>query len=58
MFIDFSVTIRKIINATLAMVFRLIFKVGLKFILGAKNSKDKNQSENNKSAEKAEADNG
>lgn len=58
MFIDFSVTIRKIINATLAMVFRLIFKVGLKFILGAKNGKDKNQSENNKSAEKAEADNG
>jgi hypothetical protein len=58
MFIDFSVTIRKIINATLAMVFRLIFKVGLKFILGAKNGKDENQSENNKSAEKAEADNG
>ena len=31
LFIDMSLTIRKIINATIAMVFRLIFKVGLTF---------------------------
>ena len=58
MFIDFSVTIRKIINATLGMVFRLIFKVGLKFILGAKNGKENAQSKDTESAVKAETNNG
>lgn len=54
LFIDFNVTIRKIINATIAMVFRLIFKVGLKFILGAKNGKENLQSKDTASAKTAE----
>ena len=54
LFIDFNVTIRKIINATIAMVFRLIFKVGLKFILGAKNGKENTQSKDTASAKNAE----
>lgn len=54
LFIDFSITVRKIINATLAMVFRLIFKVGLKFILGAKKDKENSQSDNTNTAQKAE----
>lgn len=54
LFIDFSVTVRKIINATIAMVFRLIFKVGLKFILGAKKGKENNQSANTASVPAAE----
>ena len=58
LFIDFSITIRKIINATLAMVFRLIFNVALKFILGAKKGKENSQSENTNSAVKAENSNG
>lgn len=53
-FIDFSITIRKIINATLGMVFRLIFNVVLKFILGAKKGKENTKSENTKSASNAE----
>ena len=57
MFIDLSITIRKIINATIAMVFRLIFNVVLKFILGAKNGKENPQSDNTKSAKKAETKN-
>lgn len=57
LFIDFSVTVRKIINATIAMVFRLIFKVGLKFILGAKKGKDTTQSENTDSVPVAEKSN-
>ncbi len=36
LFIDFHLTIRKIINATVAMVVRLLFKVALKFLRGAK----------------------
>ncbi len=39
---DMSITIRKIINATIGMVVRLVFKVVLKFISGAK-KKDKNE---------------
>ena len=58
MFIDFSVTIRKIINATLGMVFRLIFNVVIKFILGAKNGKENLKSKDTESAVKAEANNG
>ena len=50
LFIDMSLTIRKIINATIAMVFRLIFKVGLKFILGAKKGKENNQTQTNNAA--------
>ena len=53
-FIDMSLTIRKIINATIAMVFRLIFKVGLTFIKGAKKGKENNQTQNNKTAPKAD----
>lgn len=56
LFIDFSITIRKIINATLGMVFRLLFNVVLKFILGAKNGKENAQSNNTDSA-KAETSN-
>ena len=58
LFIDFSVTIRKIINATLGMVFRLIFNVVLKFILGAKKGSENAQSKNTDSASKAETNNG
>lgn len=54
LFIDMSLTIRKIINATLAMVFRLIFKVGLKFILGAKKGKENNQTHNKDTADTAD----
>ena len=54
LFIDMSLTIRKIINATIAMVFRLIFKVGLTFIKGAKKGKENNQTQNNKTAPKAD----
>ena len=54
LFIDMSLTIRKIINATIAMVFRLIFKVGLTFIKGAKKGKEDNQTQNNKTAPKAD----
>ncbi len=52
-FFDMSLCLRKIINATFAMVIRLVFGVVLKFILGAKNSKsgkkssDKTQPDNN-----------
>ena len=53
LFIDMSLTIRKIINATIAMVFRLIFKVGLKFILGAKKGKENNQTQTNNAAPEA-----
>ena len=58
LFIDFNVTIRKIINATLGMVFRLIFNVVLKFILGAKKGSENAQSKNTDSASKAETNNG
>jgi hypothetical protein len=58
LFIDFSVTVRKIINATLAMVFRLIFSVALKFILGAKKGKENTQSKDTNTAQKAENMNG
>ncbi len=54
MFIDLSITIRKIINATFAMVFRLIFSVGLKFILGAKKGKENKESKDTKTVETAE----
>ncbi len=57
LFIDFSITIRKIINATIGMVFRLIFNVGLKFILGAKKGKENSQSKDTASAVKAETNN-
>ncbi len=43
-FIDLSITVRKIINATIAMVFRLIFNVALKFIIGAKKGKETTES--------------
>lgn len=58
LFIDFSVTIRKIINATLGMVFRLIFNVVLKFILGAKKGSENTQSKNTDSVPKTETNNG
>lgn len=58
LFIDFSVTVRKIINATLAMVFRLIFSVALKFILGAKKGKENTESKDTNTAQKAENMNG
>ena len=58
LFIDFSITIRKIINATIGMVFRLIFNVGLKFIFGAKKGKENAQSKDTASAVKAETNNG
>lgn len=58
LFIDFSITVRKIINATIAMVFRLLFSVVLKFILGAKKSGEKTESKDTKTAQKAENING
>ena len=57
-FIDFSITVRKIINATLGMVFRLIFSVVLKFLLGAKKGKENTQSKDTNTAQKAENMNG
>ena len=54
LFIDMSLTIRKIINATIAMVFRLIFKVGLTFIKGAKKGKEDNQTQDKNAAQTAE----
>ena len=51
-FLDLSINIRKIISATIAMVVRLIFKVGLKFILGAKKPKEENQSPNTQQTKK------
>ena len=38
-FLDFHLTVRKIINATVGMVFRLIFRVLLKFLKGARSKK-------------------
>ena len=58
LFIDMSLTIRKIINATIAMVFRLIFKVGLTFIKGAKKDEESNQSQHKYPAQTAETKNG
>ncbi len=58
LFIDLSVTVRKIINATIAMVFRLIFSVVLKFIQGANKNKEKTESKDTKTAQKAENMNG
>ena len=58
LFIDFSITVRKIINATIAMVFRLLFSVVLKFFLGAKKGKDTAESKDTKTAQKAENMNG
>ncbi len=43
---DISITIRKIINATIGLVVRLVFKVLLKFISGAKRNKNENQTAN------------
>lgn len=54
LFIDMSLTIRKIINATIAMVFRLIFKVGLTFIKGAKKDKEGSQTQDKNTAQTAE----
>ena len=39
MYLDFHVVVRKTLNATLAMVVRLLFKVVLKFLKGAKSNK-------------------
>lgn len=39
-FCDMNITLRKIINATLAMVFRLIFKVAVKFFIGGTKKKE------------------
>ena len=47
-FMDLKINIRKIINATIAMVVRLLFKVVLKFITGAKNNKNAEQQSENK----------
>lgn len=37
---DMKICIRKIINSTIGMVFRLIFKVVVKFLTGARNNKE------------------
>ncbi len=53
-FFDMSITLRKIINATLAMVGRLIFRVALKFIIGGtKKQTAENGSENTQQTSKA-----
>lgn len=44
---DLSICLRKIINASIAMVIRLIFGVVIKFIKGGKVKKTENSSENN-----------
>ena len=58
LFFDFSITVRKIINATIAMVFRLLFSVVLKFFLGTKKGNDNSESKDTKTAHKAENMNG
>lgn len=51
LFLDMSITLRKIINATFAMVFRLIFKVAVKFFVGGSKKKpDDTQKADEKSA--------
>ncbi len=45
-YFDFHICIRKIINASIAMVLRLIFGVVLKFLTGAKKNKTSNESKN------------
>lgn len=51
LFLDMSITLRKIINATFAMVFRLIFKVAVKFFIGGSKKKpDDTQKADEKSA--------
>lgn len=45
-FFDMNITLRKIINATIAMVFRLIFGVVLKFVKGGMKKKTVEQPQN------------
>lgn len=52
---DFNICVRKIINATIAMVVRLVFGVVLKFLSGAKKNKSENVSDNNKTVNKQPA---
>ena len=40
---EMKICVRKIINSTVGMVVRLIFKVGLKFIMGAKKNNKENE---------------
>ncbi len=55
-FMDLNITLRKIINATLAMVFRLIFGVAVKFLIGGTKKKTpETESENKKQTTKAAA---
>lgn len=44
---EMKICVRKIINSTVGMVVRLIFKVGLKFITGAKKNNNKENEEIN-----------
>lgn len=46
---DMKICLRKIINASIAMVVRLIFSVVIKFITGAKNKPTEDKTENNAS---------
>ena len=39
LYFDFHLVVRKIINSTIGMVVRLVFKVALKFLMGAKKNK-------------------
>lgn len=45
-FCDLNICIRKILNATIAMVVRLIFKVLIKFFTGAKKNNNKEENTN------------
>ncbi len=54
-FTDFHICLRKIINASIGMIFRLLFKVVLKFLKGAKNApKDHNDINNTQKATQTE----
>ncbi len=56
-FIDMSLTVRKIINATLAMVFRLIFGVAVKFLIGGSKKAPQKESANKTNNEKTPTEN-
>ncbi len=47
-FMDMNITLRKIINATFGMVFRLLFGVVLKFVVGGSKRKDEETQQENK----------
>ena len=50
MYLDLSIVVRKILNAAIGLVFRLLFKVVIKFLKNGRNKEDKNVSAEKKTA--------